>query len=113
MNETKTKVADKSEALDVMPIIEHYVTLKRREKRLQEKIKALYDQFAEAATAIEADGMKVGQAKIQLARTAYGWEYPAKIAKAEKAVKEAKSDWQAKHDPDSGGEPVWKVVTNV
>jgi hypothetical protein len=113
MNETKNKVANKPESLDVMPVIQHYVKLKQMEKRLQEKIKAAYDQFAQAATAVEADGMKVGRAKIQLSRTPYGWEYPTRIIKAEKAVKEAKAQWQESHDPDSGGEPVWKVVTNV
>jgi hypothetical protein len=113
----RTKVADKPaakpETLDVMPIIEHYVRLRKMEKRLQKKIEVAYDKFAAAATAIEADGMEVAKAKIQLSRTPFQWSYSPKIVKAEKVLKELKANFQETHDPSGGGEPVWKVVTNL
>jgi len=109
----ENKVANEHKSLDVMPIIQHYVNLKRREKKLQQKIEAAYEEFAKAATAIEANGMKVGIAKIELSRTPFKWDYSPKIVKAEKAVKELKANFQETHEPSGGGEPVWKVVTNL
>ncbi len=107
------KVVSENKTVDVMPVIEAYVALKRKIKKLEDKAKADYEAFAEAAAAIEADGMKIGQAKIQLSRKPFQWEYSPKIVKADEAVKELKKNWQATHEADGGGEPVWKVVTNV
>ena len=113
MAELKNKIANVSDSLDVMPIIKRYVAMKRAEKRLQDKIKAAYEGFAKAATALEADGMKVGKAVIELGSTARVWEYSPKIVKAEKELKEAKKKFQETHEPIGGGEPQWKVKTNV
>lgn len=115
MNETKNQrtVASGHEALDVMPVIRRYVALKRRAKRLELLLKAEYENFAAAANAIDANGMKVGNAQIILATTPRKWEWPAKIVKAEKALTAQKENWKETHDHDSGGEPLWKVETNL
>lgn len=112
MNEIKQQIAT-SEPLDVMAILKNYVALSRKLKKLEEQRKAAYEQFAKAATAIDANGMKIGQAKIILSSKPLVYEFPPRIVKAEEALKEAKAKWKLKHEPVSGGEPLWKVETNV
>ncbi len=114
MKTEKNKVAAvESEVVGVMPVIEAYVALKKKIKKLEEQAKADYEQFASAASAIDANKMIVAGARIELSHTPKKWEYSRRIVKEEEALKELKVLYQQKHEPVSGGEEVWKVVTKA